>query len=69
MSLEANYSIIESTDKDLPEIINKIKEGFLTGINVTLPFKQKIINHIDKIVNDAEITGSVNTIFLDKIKI
>jgi len=66
--LEANYSIIESTDKDLPEIINQIKEGFLTGINVTLPFKQKIINHIDKIVNDAEVTGSVNTIFLDKNK-
>ena len=39
-----------------------------SGINVTLPFKQKIINHIDKIVNDAELTGSVNTILLDNNK-
>ena len=32
---------------------------------MTLPFKQKIINLTDKIVNDAESTGSANTILLD----
>ena len=26
-----------------------------TGINVTLPFKQKIINQTDKVINDAEL--------------
>ncbi len=67
-SIDANYSIIESTEKDLPNIIKKIKDGVITGINVTLPFKQRIINHIDKAINDAELTGSVNTIFLDKNK-
>ena len=49
----------------MSEITKKIKQGYYSGINVTLPFKQKIINHIDKVVNDAEITGSVNTVFLD----
>jgi shikimate dehydrogenase len=63
--IEADYSIIEATDKDLPEIIKKIKDGAYKGINVTLPFKQKIINHLDKVVNDAELTGSVNTVLLD----
>ena len=52
--LDADYSIIEATDKDLVQIISKIKNGSLTGINVTLPFKQKVINHLDKIINDAE---------------
>jgi shikimate dehydrogenase len=64
-SLDANYSIIEATDKDLSQIISKIKNGFLNGINITLPFKQKIINHVDKIINDAEQTGSVNTVLID----
>jgi shikimate dehydrogenase len=64
-NLEADYSIIEANDKDLTEIISKIKNGSLTGINVTLPFKQKIIHHVDKIINDAEQTGSVNTVLLD----
>jgi shikimate dehydrogenase len=67
-NINADYSIIEATEKDLPVIIKKIKEGNYSGINVTLPFKQKIINYIDKTVNDAELTGSVNTIFLDDNK-
>ena len=64
-NLDANYSIIEASEKDLSQIIIKIKNGLLSGINVTLPFKQKIINHVDKIINDAEQTGSVNTILLN----
>ncbi len=67
-NIDAEYSIIEATDRDLSEIIEKMKRGIYTGINVTLPFKQKIISHIDRVVNDAELTGSVNTIFLDKDK-
>ena len=63
-NLNADYSIFETSEKDLSNIIGKIKDKSLTGINVTLPFKQKIINHVDKIVNDAEQTGSVNTILL-----
>ncbi len=64
-NIDANYSIIEALDKDLPKIVEKIKQGYYSGINVTLPFKQKIINYVDKIVNDAELTGSVNTLLLD----
>ena len=67
-NLDADYVIMEATDKDLPKIISRIKEGSLYGINVTLPFKQKIINHVDEIVNDAEQTGSVNTILLNENK-
>ena len=63
-NINAEYSIIEALDKDLPEIIEKVKQGYFSGINVTLPFKQKIINHVDRVVNDAELTGSVNTVLL-----
>jgi len=66
--INADYEIIEADDKELPEVIKKIKQEDYAGINVTLPFKQKIINHIDKIVNDAELTGSVNTVLLDNNK-
>ena len=68
-NIDADYSIIEVNDKGLSEVIEKIKQGYFAGINVTLPFKQKIINHIDKTVNDAELTGSVNTVFLNNDKI
>ena len=65
-NIDANYSIIETNEKELSDIIDKIKNKSLNGINVTLPYKQKIVNYIDTIVNDAELTGSVNTLFLDK---
>ena len=61
-NINAEYSIIEATDEDLPRIVNKIKNGEYSGINVTLPYKQKIIGFVDKIINDAELTGSVNTV-------
>ena len=67
-NINADYLIIEATDKELPGVISKIKQGNYSGINVTLPFKQKIINHVDRIVNDAELTGSVNTVLLDNNK-
>ncbi len=67
--LDASYSIIESDEKNLKNIIKRIRDRELNGINVTLPFKQKIINQTDQIINDAELTGSVNTILLDGDKI
>ena len=52
----------------MEDVIKKIRGHELTGINVTLPFKQKIINFVDKVINDAELTGSVNTVLLDNEK-
>ena len=63
--IDANYSIIETKEPDFPDVINKIKRGDLIGINITLPYKQKIVPHLDVLINDAEITSSVNTIYLD----
>jgi shikimate dehydrogenase len=63
--IDADYSIIETDEKDIADIVKKIKDKSLDGINVTLPYKQKIIHYVEKIVNDAEITGSVNTLFLN----
>ena len=64
-NIEANYSLLNITEENLKNVIDKIKNKELSGINVTLPYKQKIIPYIDKLVNDAKSTNSVNTIFLD----
>ena len=64
-NIEANYSLLNVTEENLKNVINKIKDKDLSGINVTLPYKQKIIPFIDKLINDAQHTNSVNTIFLN----
>ena len=65
-NIDANYSFLNLDEKNLKDVIKKIKEKELAGINVTLPFKQKIIPHLDQIINDAKFTNSVNTIFLNE---
>ena len=64
-NIEANYSLLNITEENLKNVIDKIKNKELSGINVTLPYKQKIIPFIDKLINDAQNTNSVNTIFLN----
>ena len=63
--IDAYYSIIDIKEDNLSDVIKKVRNKDLKGINITLPYKQKIVKHVDILVNDAEITGSVNTIYLD----
>ncbi|WP_204700234.1 shikimate dehydrogenase [Halanaerobacter jeridensis] len=37
----------------------------ITGVNVTIPHKQNVIPHLDKLSEEAELIGAVNTIFND----
>ena len=67
-NIDANYSIFDVEEKDLPNLIKKIKDKSISGINITLPYKQKIIPYLDKMVNDAKATSSVNTVYLDNNK-
>ena len=63
--IDANYSILQVEEAGLGELVKKIKNKQLSGLNITLPYKQKIVPHLDILVNDAEITSSVNTLYLD----
>jgi len=65
--VEADYSLLDVKEENLKSIIKKIRDKELNGINVTLPYKQKIIPFVDKVVNDAQHTNSVNTIFLNDV--
>jgi len=64
-NIEANYSLLNIKEQEIESVVKKIKNKELSGINVTLPYKQKVISFVDQLVNDAKSTNSVNTIFLD----
>jgi shikimate dehydrogenase len=64
-NIEADYSLLNIEEKDIESVVKKIRNKELSGINITLPYKQKIIPFVDQLVNDAKSTNSVNTIFLD----
>ena len=53
---------IKSIDLVSPILNNKK----IYGLNVTIPYKKKIIPYLDKISNKAKEIGAVNTIFFDE---
>ena len=68
-NIAADYSLLNISEKDIASVATKIRNKELSGVNVTLPYKQKIIPFLDQLVNDAKSTNSVNTIFLDNSNI
>ncbi len=68
-NINAIYEKKKLENNDLQNIILDIKEGKLDGINVTVPFKQSIIQHVDELSIEAAETNSVNTIYLNNGKV
>ena len=65
-NIDAVYDKIKLEEHEIKSFINKIKDKEIKGINVTLPYKKSVIPFLNKIINDAKETRSVNTIMLDK---
>ena len=63
--IEAIYGKLQAYDDDLKELCNNIKNGQLNGLNITVPFKKKIIPHLDVLSGHALRTQSVNTVCLN----
>ncbi len=53
----------------LKELKILIKKHNLKGLNVTIPYKEKIIPYLDEISSEAEAVGAVNTIEINNDKI
>ncbi len=64
-NIKAIYEKIKLEENEIQSFINEIKEQKISGCNVTVPFKKKVIPFLDKLSLEAEKTQSVNTIILD----
>ena len=63
-NIDAIYDKKKVEEKNLQAIISEVKEKKINGINVTVPYKKKVIPYLDKLSQEAEQTQSVNTIML-----
>ena len=61
--INAAYDKIKLEESELKDFINKLRNNEIHGINVTVPFKNKVIKYLDKLSLEVETTGSVNTIY------
>jgi shikimate dehydrogenase len=67
--LDAIYEKKKLSNNDLENLILDIKKGNISGVNVTVPFKNAIIPYLDDLSSEAKKTHSVNTIHLSDKKV
>ncbi len=70
--LEGEYSLFPIAPEDkqgLKDLLARVRSGEITGLNVTIPHKQNVIELMDELTPTANAIGAVNTIYLRKGKL
>jgi shikimate dehydrogenase len=68
-NIEAKYEKLKLNENEIKSLILEVREQKLNGVNVTVPFKKKVINYLDDLSLEAEKTQSVNTIYFKDNKV
>jgi len=70
--LQGEYSLfpIHPDDKQgLKDLLVRVRSGEITGLNVTIPHKQNVIEFLDELTPTAKSIGAVNIIYLRENKL
>ena len=67
--IEAIYEKKFLEEKEIPKLIDSIRNSEISGANVTVPFKNSVIPFLDDLSSDAKKTNSVNTICIEQDKV
>lgn len=65
-SLKFCYLPFQVTENDLTQAIQGIRALSIKGVNVTFPYKEKVMEFLDKVEESARRIGAVNTIVNNK---
>jgi len=70
--LEGDYSLFPIAPDDmraLQDLLDRVRLGEITGLNVTIPHKQNVIRFMDELTPTAQAIGAVNTIYMRESKL
>ena len=70
--LNGDYSLFPISPEDkqgLKDLLARVRAGEITGLNVTIPHKQNVIELMDELTPTAKSIGAVNTIYLRENKL
>ena len=60
--LDIQYQVWETEAENLPSAINRLRQVENLGANVTVPYKETVLDLIDEVNHVASLIGAVNTI-------
>ncbi|MFC1548126.1 shikimate dehydrogenase family protein, partial [Candidatus Neomarinimicrobiota bacterium] len=62
---EAHYKVWEVPPVALAEVDFQLREGLLSGVNITLPYKSAFLPYLDDVDEDAKLVGAVNCVSVE----
>lgn len=65
--IDYSYELMDIHARNLPEsalpqLLDEAQARGFAGLNITHPFKQRVISHLDALSDDARMLGAVNTV-------
>lgn len=63
LNYDYEYKIFDLNENEIENLIKKIRNEEISGINVTIPYKQTVIKYLDEVSENARNIGAVNTIY------
>lgn len=61
-----DFDLLGLEDRNLPELIGRLGDEGYSGVNVTHPFKEKVVDCLDRLSPEAASIGAVNTVVFDE---
>ena len=58
------YPIAPADMQALKDLLDRVRSGEITGLNVTIPHKQNVIEFLDELTPTAKAIGSVNVLYM-----
>lgn len=68
LNINAEYRIFEIEPDNLEGFVRSLESQNIHGLNVTVPYKEKVIPFMDAVSNEAMLIGAVNTVSLSQGK-
>lgn len=69
LNIDAIYLPFEVRPENLEKALQALTALSMSGVNVTIPYKECCMKYLDKIDYDAELIGAVNTISVENNKL
>tara|TARA_S200000501_G_scaffold173652_1_gene163553 strand:+ start:1126 stop:1920 length:795 start_codon:yes stop_codon:yes gene_type:complete len=67
--LNAIYEKKKLDSSEIEKLISEIKQKNISGVNITVPFKNSVMPYLDELSDEAKKTQSVNTVYLKDEKV
>ncbi len=62
LNIDAEYKLFPLEESEIGNFFKKLQSQHIFGLNVTAPYKEKVMPFLNKISDEAKLIGAVNTI-------